>query len=45
MCELIHMTVHLTDIEKTFGVDNVDEYVNNILFQQIIVNLNINFSI
>ena len=28
----IHKTFHLTDIEKVLGVDNLDEYINNVSF-------------
>ena len=41
----IHKIFHLTDIEKVLGVDNLDEYVNNISFQKIFINFNINFLI
>ena len=28
----IHKIFHPTDIDKVFGVDNLDEYINNVLF-------------
>ena len=39
----IHMIFHPTDIENVLGVDDLDEYISNVLCQSIFINFKINF--